>query len=320
MKVIDRFASPILLVLYTIVACYGVSAQRCPNATFTISCNITTPGPVTKWIVPPGYCSSNDITLLQSSGTNCGSKNDSCGPFVATNLVPPSGMACTASVLSVVAAPQLNGTNISCYSNEILQYQHVISITTPPGLPLVTVCPMGNGSLVVSCTPGANGDPPTSYDITVEPNGTHIITPSNGMVEQNIPGLLPNTTYTVRVIAINCAGSSGVVTVNAITVPPGLPLVTVRPMGNGLVVSCTPGANGDPPTSYDITVEPNGTHIITPSNGMVEQNIPGLLPNTTYTVRVIAINCAGSSGVVAVTATTANNATQPLYPSLTPGK
>eukprot|EP00731_Ephydatia_muelleri_P010052 Em0005g638a len=87
-------------------------------------------------------------------------------------------------------------------------------------------------------------------------------------------------------------------------VPPGLPLVTVRPMGNGLVVSCTPGANGDPPTSYDITVEPNGTHIITASNGMVEQNIPGLLPNTTYTVRVIAINCAGSSGVVTVTATT----------------
>ena len=87
-------------------------------------------------------------------------------------------------------------------------------------------------------------------------------------------------------------------------VPPGLPLVTVRPMGNGLVVSCTPSVNGDPPASYDITVEPNGTHIITASNGMVEQNIPGLLPNTTYTVRVIAINCAGSSGVVAVNAIT----------------
>ena len=87
-------------------------------------------------------------------------------------------------------------------------------------------------------------------------------------------------------------------------VPPGLPLVSVCPMGNRLVVSCTPGANGDPPTSYDITVEPNGTHIITASNGTVEQNIPGLLPNTTYTVRVIAINCAGSSGVVAVNATT----------------
>ena len=108
----------------------SASAQRCPNATFTISCNITTPGPVTKWIVPPGYCPSNDITLLQSSGTNCGSKNDTCEPFTASNLVLPSGMACTTSVLSVVAAPQLNGTNISCYSNEILQYQHVISITS----------------------------------------------------------------------------------------------------------------------------------------------------------------------------------------------
>ena len=108
----------------------SASAQRCPNATLTISFNITTPGQVTKWIVPPGYCPSNDITLLQSSGTDCGSKNDTYEPFTASNLVPPSGMACTTSVLSVVAAPQLNGTNISCYSNEILQYQHVISITS----------------------------------------------------------------------------------------------------------------------------------------------------------------------------------------------
>ncbi|KAL5494148.1 hypothetical protein EMCRGX_G015426 [Ephydatia muelleri] len=234
---LEHFPSPILLLLYTIMACHGVSAQRCPNATFTISCNITTPGPVTIWKVPPGYCPSNDITLLQSSGTNCGSENDSCGPFTASNLVPPSGMACTTSVLSVVAAPQLNGTNISCYSYEILQYQHVILITIPPGLPLVMVRPMGNG-LVVSCTPGANGDPPTGYDITVEPNGTHIITPSNGMVEQNIPGLLPNTTYTVRVIAINCAGSSGVVAVNATTAniatQPPLPLLI--PVGVGVGV------------------------------------------------------------------------------------
>ena len=108
----------------------SVSAQRCPNATLTISCNITTPGPVTRWVVLPGYCPSNDIILSQPLGTDCGSKNNSCGPFVATNLVPPSGMACTTSVLSVVAAPQLNRTNISCYSNGILQYQHVISITS----------------------------------------------------------------------------------------------------------------------------------------------------------------------------------------------
>eukprot|EP00731_Ephydatia_muelleri_P010027 Em0005g613a len=234
---LEHFPSPILLLLYTIMAYYGVSAQTCPNATLTISCNITTPGPVTRWVVTSGYCPSNDIILSQPPGTDCGSKNDSCGPFVATNLVPPSGMACTTSVLSVVAAPQLNGTNISCYSNEILQYQHIISITLiSPSLPLVTVHPMGNG-LVVSCTPGANGDPPTSYDITVEPNGTHIVTASNGMVEQNIPGLLPNTTYTVKVIAINCAGSSGVVIVNATTahiavgvgvgVGVGMPLIMV---------------------------------------------------------------------------------------------
>ena len=108
----------------------SASVQTCPNAPLMIICNITTPGLVTRWVVPPGSCPSNEIILSQPPGTDCGSKNDSCGPFVATNLVPPPGMACTTSVLSVVAAPQLNGTNISCYSNENLQYQQVISITS----------------------------------------------------------------------------------------------------------------------------------------------------------------------------------------------
>ena len=126
----------------------SASAQTCPNATLTISCNITTPGPVTKWIVPPSYCPSNDIILSQPPGTDCGSKNDSCGPFVATNLVPPSGVACTTSVLSVVAALQLNGTNISCYSNEILQYQHVISITSK----LIDLYHAWSGLQMLHCT------------------------------------------------------------------------------------------------------------------------------------------------------------------------
>eukprot|EP00731_Ephydatia_muelleri_P010021 Em0005g607a len=304
LNVIDRQGGlqcrpPIYLILYTIMVCYGVTPLTCPNATLTISCNITTPGPVTRWVVPPGYCSSNDIILSQPPGTDCGSKNDSCGPFVATNLVPPSGMACKTSVLSVVAAPQLNGTNISCYSNEILQYQHVISITIPPGLPLVTVRPMGSG-LVVSCTPGANGDPPTSYDITVESNSAHFITPSNGTVEQNIPGLLPNTTYTVRVIAINCAGSSGVVAVNATTayiavgVAVGVPLIMV--IVAALIIMLYKSYHSNKCPSHTCIEQP-----LQPKPTLQLSMLPeGMFPELEQTFIILCTDTSGSSQVLEV--------------------
>ena len=63
------------------------------------------------------------------AGTDCGNKNDSCGPFIAANLAPPPNTPCTTSVLSVVGTPPVNGTNVSCYSNNILQSSFLITIT-----------------------------------------------------------------------------------------------------------------------------------------------------------------------------------------------
>ena len=101
----------------------SVSGQTCH-----ITCTITTSGVVTKWAFPPGYCATNSIVLSQSAGTDCGNKNDSCGPFIAANLAPPPNTPCTTSVLSVVAIPPVNGTNVSCYSNNILQYSFIIGM------------------------------------------------------------------------------------------------------------------------------------------------------------------------------------------------
>ena len=77
---------------------------------------------------------------------------------------------------------------------------------------------MADGGLVVSCTPDTNGGLPSSYDITVDPGDIQIIiNTSNGSIVQNISGLQPNTTYSVRVVAINCAGNSGEVVMKVTT-------------------------------------------------------------------------------------------------------
>ena len=106
-----------------------VSAQTCPNATLKVTCTTPSVGLTIIWALPPGYCATDNIVLSRSAGTNCGNKNDTCGPFVATSLFSPSAQACTSSVLSVVATPQLNGTNVSCYSKNNLQYNYTISLT-----------------------------------------------------------------------------------------------------------------------------------------------------------------------------------------------
>ena len=90
--------------------------------------------------------------------------------------------------------------------------------------------------------------------------------------------------------------------------PPGLPIIKINNTDreSGLVVSCTPGTNGGLPSSYDITVDPGDIQIIINTfNGSIVQNIPGLQPNTTYSVRVVAINCAGNSGEAMKNVTTA---------------
>ena len=77
---------------------------------------------------------------------------------------------------------------------------------------------MADGGLVVSCTLGTNGGLPSSYDITVDPGGIQVVINTlNGSIVQNIPGLQPNTTYSVRMVAINCAGNSGEVVKNVTT-------------------------------------------------------------------------------------------------------
>ena len=93
----------------------------------------------------------------------------------------------------------------------------LVHLTAPPSAPGVKLNNITESGFVVSCTPGTVGSLPTSYTITVEPGGILTINTSDGIIGQSISGLQPNTNYLVRVFAINCAGRSGEVMVNATT-------------------------------------------------------------------------------------------------------
>ena len=74
-------------------------------------------------------------------------------------------------------------------------------------------------SLTVTWAPPTSGGSPTSYNVSINDSiGTPWIIPDDGSPSYTLmfPGLTSNTLYSVTLVAINCAGSTGI-TVNNYT-------------------------------------------------------------------------------------------------------
>ena len=88
-----------------------------------------------------------------------------------------------------------------------------------------------------------------------------------------------------------------------LSVAPGPPyLVTLEDGGNdtSLTVTWAPPTTGDALTSYNVSINDSiGTSWIMPHDGSPSyiHTFAGLTSNTLYSVTVVAINCAGSTGV-----------------------
>ena len=68
-------------------------------------------------------------------------------------------------------------------------------------------------SLTVTWAPPTTGDAPTSYNVSINDSiGTSWITPHDGSPSyiHMFAGLTSNTLYSITVVAINCAGRTGV--------------------------------------------------------------------------------------------------------------
>ena len=179
----------------------------------------------------------------------------------------------------------------------------------PPGqVAGVTVTP-GVESLIVSWTAvtDANG-----YKVQWKSGGQdYDATTRQGRVSgadttsDTIPGLIPGTEYTVRVIATKAGSADGTPSAEAtgtpLAPPPGqVTGVTVTPGVESLIVSWTAvtDANG-----YKVQWKSGGQdYDATTRQGRVSgadttsYTIPGLIPGTEYTVRVIATKAGSADG------------------------
>lgn len=154
---------------------------------------------------------------------------------------------------------------------------------------------------------GDGGNPGgTSYTVEISSSGfapgAHISSAATLALSQTFSGLLPNTTYFVRVKAVNMdnvpSGYPPAVTVVTLTLPPALaspPFSGVS--ASGLALGWT--ADGNPQnTAYvaEISRDNFVGVLFSSATTDVSAYFTGLTPNTTYTARVRAVNFAGNAG------------------------
>ena len=97
---------------------------------------------------------------------------------------------------------------------------HVFVYAVPPDAPNITaVYSLGPTQLTVVWSPASTGSFPTSFSVSISANASLMSTAIVGADERShiFHGLVGGTTYTVSVVAINCAGNSSPVNQTGVT-------------------------------------------------------------------------------------------------------
>eukprot|EP00731_Ephydatia_muelleri_P009696 Em0005g282a len=199
----------------------------CPGDNITYTCAFSSSSPTiptifTQWTGSGFQCpatassAANTITLSQQTGASLNSAPGSCGSLsaVMTNI---SG-TCYTSVLTIPTPQYFNGTTVTCRNgndgtligNDTLNIQ----LATPPSAPTITsLISTSSDRLTVTWTSVPTA---TSYNVSINDSANTLVSiPSTGAPQYTITGLTNNTVYSVSVVAINCAGSSGAIASNS---------------------------------------------------------------------------------------------------------
>ena len=181
---------------------------------------------------------------------------------------------------------------------------------TTPSAPTINSLTIGNGTLAVTLTHGSNGGSAlTSIKYATSTDGVNFsATPIDvGSAPTNftISGLTNATTYYVRVLAVNAAGSSGWSNVLSATpgAPPSAPTLNNQySKGDQLFIRFTGSANsyGFPVTAYQYSTDNGATwanlagltspQVITSTSAGV-----AISSGSTYPIIIRAINAIGAS-------------------------
>jgi chitodextrinase len=200
---------------------------------------------------------------------------------------------------------------------------------TPPGPPDTVTATAGIHSAVVEWTPPTNtgGSPVLAY--IVSPYLGHAMGEAVTVtgLTHTFSGLLPATTYTFQVQAVNTLGNSAPTTSAAVTVPadpvapdPPTDVVAVHGFESAQVHWNAPTNDGGSPIlSYTATAYPGG-HFITVPSDTTTGAVSGLTVGATYTFKVAATNAVGNSNLSVPSApiTIITLASPPTNVSVTP--
>jgi predicted RNA-binding protein with TRAM domain len=263
---------------------------------------------------------SGTITNYQFS-TNNGSTWTTRSPISTASPISITGLTNGTSYTVVIRA--LNGATTGTSSNAISATPY-----TTPSAPTIGTIVAGNQQLTVPFTAGADGgNPITNYQYSTN-NGTSYttISPESTSSPIVITGLTNGTAYTIKLKAVNAAGSGTASTGSTstpYTTPSAPTLGTITPGNQQLSVAFTAGATGGNAISnYEYSID-DGANFIARSPAATTSPIviSGLTNGTPYTVRIKAVNAAGS-GATQASGSTSTPRTVPDAPTdvaATPG-
>ena len=173
-----------------------------------------------------------------------------------------------------------------------------------PPAPTSLVATAGNAQVALSWTaPTVLAQTPiTSYTVEYTPSGGSASTATVTSSPYTVTGLTNGTAYTFRVAAVNGVGTGSYSAASSSATPrtvPGAPTSLSATTGNTqLSLSWTaPASNGGSAiTGYTVEYTPSGGSPSTVNTGSTSTSyaLTGLTSGTTYSVRVSAVNAAGT--------------------------
>lgn len=203
------------------------------------------------------------------------------------------------------------------------------SVASTPRLiadaPVIDTITAGANSLSVAFTPGSdNGSSITNYEFSTDNGATwQVRTPTATTSPISIAGLTNGSTYTLRLRAINGAGSgaqSASTTSTPYTVPAAPTISGITDAGSGtLEVAFTAGGNGGSAiTNYQYSTNAGGTWTtLSPTSTTSPISISGLTSGQLYNIKIRGVNAAGAGTASATVEATPTNSdsTAPTFSS-----
>jgi len=310
---VSGLSSPLTIPALTNKTLYNISIAACNDGGVSNNSNAlqVTPGAPTAPVI------TNIVPGAKRLLVYFNLPNDN-GSAVTQYMVGGSGLAAPTKAISLnttsVSPLQVinlkNGSPYNLYIYAVNKNGNsVISNTLGEKVPcdfpnkvaITSVTPVMNGAVIYFAAPVDNGAPITKYKYVI--NSDTVFTDiSNTTLPLRITGIPVNTPCTVKVIATNSAGDSGVSIPSKpfsyVYLPPAQVKITsiAMPSKNALTVTfIAPAMNGSAITKYQYAL--NAGTVFNDISGTtlpltITENI---VPNVSYNVRIIAVNEAGSS-------------------------